>query len=54
MPLRIPSRAPTTGARGAFRTFTTTPRLWTFHEPADSHYDVLKVRPEATEAEIKK
>lgn len=53
MPLRIPSLAPA-GARGAHRSFTTTPRLATFHEPADSHYDVLKVRPEASEAEIKK
>lgn len=54
MPFRIPSRAPATGARGSLRTFTTTPRLATFHEPTDSHYDVLKVRPEASEAEIKK
>lgn len=54
MHFRIPSRASVTGAQGQLRTFTTTPRLPTFHEPADSHYDVLKVRPEASEAEIKK
>lgn len=54
MPVRIPSRATAGGARVLFRTFTSTPRLATFHEPADSHYDVLKVRMEATEAEIKK
>ena len=53
MPLRVPSLAPA-GARGAIRSFTTTPRLQSFHEPADSHYDVLKIPPEATESQVKK
>lgn len=54
MHFRVPSRAAAFGARGALRTFTTSPRLTSFHHPADSHYDVLKLPHDASESEIKK
>lgn len=50
----MPSRAAAFGARGTLRSFTTSPRLTSFHHPADSHYDILKLPADASEAEIKK
>lgn len=54
MHFRMPSRAAAFGARGTLRSFTTSPRLTSFHHPADSHYDILKLPADASEAEIKK